>query len=494
MNPIKKLAGQTAIYGLSSIIGRLLNYLLVPIYTRIFLPGEYGVVTEFYAYTSFLIVLLTYGFETAFFRYASQHKDEKDKVFSTAFYSILLTSIVFISFIYYGSSFFASKIGYASHPEYIIYFGWILFFDAITSIVFAKLRAEERPLSFAAIKLSGIGINILLVLFWLVYCPKYLSEGNSILASLYHPGIGIGYIFIANMVASISTFVLLIYFINFKIKINFVIWKKMAKYAAPLLIVGLAGIVNENLDKILLKYLLPFTSSENIYYVGIYGACYKLSILMTLFIQAFRFAGEPFFFQHAEQKDAKELYAEVMDYFVIIGCIIFLLVLFYIDIFKYFIDEKYWSGLHIVPILLLANLFLGIYYNLSIWYKLTDKTKYGAYIALIGAVITLELNYLLIPVYGITGAAWTTLICYASMVIISYLIGKAYYKIHYNVHLIIVYILLACLFYWVGTIINNSYSEILSLIAKTALFLSYLLIVFLIEKYHLSKIRKSSSF
>ncbi len=501
MSTIKKLANQTIVYGLSSIIGRLLNYLLVPLYTRLFLPEQFGVVTEFYSYVAFLMVLLTYGFETAYFRFSSNTQNS-ETVFKTAFTSLLITSTAFLGIIYLNAQSIATLLGYNGAKSYVICFGFVITFDVISSIIFAKLRSKGKALIFAGIKIFGILVNIGLVLFLLKVCPYLLYTGkleflHQYINMIYKPEIGIGYIFAANLAASAITFVLLVPFIPSKKSsktFDFNIWKGMLKYAWPLMVVGVAGIINETFDKILLKYLLPYTLEQNMYYVGIYGACYKLSILMTLFIQAFRFAGEPFFFDYAREKDAKEIYAEVMDYFVIVGCIIFLLVTLYLDVFKHFIDQNYWNGLHVVPILLLANLFLGLYYNLSVWYKLTDKTHYGAYIAVLGSIITLELNYLLIPRIGYLGSAWATLICYGTMLLVSYLIGRNYYKVPYRVGSIVLYIALAIAIY-ASSIFIRIYFEIggyNKFILNTTLFLTYLLVVYLANKASTRRMLKVS--
>ncbi len=431
MSQLRKLASQTAIYGLSTILGRLLNYLLVPLHTRVFNTSDYGAVGELYAYVSFFIVMLTYGMETGFFRF-SQDETQKEKVFPTAFISICVSSIIFMI----GMSLFAQPIAnairYPTHPEYIIYFSLILGLDAIASIPFALLRQQNRPIKFAIVKNINIFSNILLNLYFLLLCP-YLLKTSNISLPFYYPSIGVGYVFISNLVSSIITLPLL--FTEIKhIKNGFdkVLWRKMILYGLPLLVVGLGGMVNETLDRAIMKYLLP-AGDVGMSQLGIYSANYKLSILMSLFIQAFRFAAEPFFFSHAKTTDKKTIYAQVMDYFLIICFGIFLLVTLFIDMFKYFIDTPYYEGLKVVPILLLANLCLGVYYNLSIWYKLSDQTNKGALISLIGAGITIVLNIWWIPVFGYEGSAWATFVCYFSMMVICYFMGAKYFPINYHI-------------------------------------------------------------
>ncbi|MEG1555651.1 MAG: oligosaccharide flippase family protein, partial [Bacteroidales bacterium] len=392
MASIKKLAGQTAIYGFSTILGRLLNYLLVPLHTYLFAPAQYGVVGELYAWVSLFIVILTYGMETAFFRY-SQIEQYKNRVYSTISISLLFTSTLFIALCTVFSSDIATWLHYENHPEYITWLSIIIGIDALTSIFFARLRYLMKAVRFAAIKITNILINVTLNLFFLLLCPYLLKQNMAVefVNMIYHPEIGVGYIFISNLVASVATLLLLLpEILKVKFTFDWKLWKEMFIYAFPLLILGLAGIVNETMDRVLLKNLSPPDIAQS--QVGIYSACYKISIMMTIFIQAFKYAAEPFFFNKSKDKDAKETYAEVMTVFVLICSVIFVGIMLYIDIVKYFVGIQYHVGLEVVPILLLANLFLGIFYNLSIWYKLTGQTKFGAYISIFGAIITLVLN------------------------------------------------------------------------------------------------------
>ena len=456
MSQLKKLASQTAIYGLSTILGRLLNYLLVPLHTRVFSTADYGVVGELYAYVTFFIVMLTYGMETGFFRF-SQDETVKEKVFPTAFISICVSSIVFMFCMTLFAQPIANAIRYPTHPEYIIYFSLILGLDAIASIPFALLRQQNRPIKFAIVKNINIFSNILLNLYFLLLCP-YLLKTSNISLPFYNPEIGVGYVFISNLISSIITIPLL--FIEIKqIQNGFdkVLWRKMMLYGLPLLVVGLGGMVNETLDRAIMKYLLP-VGDAGMSQLGIYSANYKLSILMTLFIQAFRFAAEPFFFAHAKTTDKKTIYAEVMNYFVIICLGIFLMVTLFIDVFKHFIGIPYYEGLKVVPILLLANLCLGVYYNLSIWYKLSDQTNKGALISMIGAGITIILNIWWIPIFGYEGSAWATFICYFSMMVICYFMGMKYYPIKYHVKNVFVFTALAMILFFVGNFCRNQFS------------------------------------
>ena len=443
MNPLKKLAGQTAIYGLSSIIGRLLNYLLVPLYTRCFSTEQYGEVTTLYAYVAFLVVILTYGMETAFFRFSQKEQDKKS-VYSTTLISLLISSSVFIILMFVNADSLAIALNFNGHPEYIQWFALIIGLDAVSSISFAKLREENKAARFALIRLLNIFINIGLNLFFIIYCPFAIKNNlpsTEFVQSIYSDSVGIGYIFIANLAATIVTNLLLLPEMlssswNFKLQL----WKKMMVFALPLMVAGLAGVTNETIDRILLSHILPSNTAAS--QVGIYGAYYKLSIIMTLFIQTFRFAAEPFFFAQEKEHNAKNIYADILKFFTIITATIFLSVMIYYDLVEQFIGEDFHNskGLVVVPVLLFANLFLGIYYNISVWFKLTEKTRFGAYFALFGAVITLALNFALIPSLGFVGSAWATLICYFSMTAASYFIGKKHYPIPYDFKRIGLYI------------------------------------------------------
>jgi len=480
LNPLKKLLKQTAIYGLSSVVGRLLNYLLVPLYTRFFLPEEYGVVTELYAYVAFLVVILTYGIETAFFRFSQREKNNR-VVYSTSLISLLVTSILFVIILFSFSENISSAIGYPSNQEYIKWFALIIGLDAISSISFAKLRALNKATRFALIRLVNIFVNIGLNLFFIIYCP-YVIENNlqslNFVNSVYSSEIGVGYIFIANLISSFITILML-----FPEMINSVwifdkkLWRKMMIYASPLLIAGLAGMTNETIDRILLKYLLP----ENINSareIGLYGAFYKLSVIMILFIQTFRFAAEPFFFAQERNANSKKVYADVMKFFIIVISFIFLIVTTFYNFFIGFLGSEYHDdrGFVVVSILLLANFFLGIYYNLSIWYKLTEKTIFGAYLSFFGAIITIALNFILIPTIGFIGSAIATLVCYFLMTFASFLLAKKHYPIPYDYNRIFLYFSLMISIFFI--LYYTNFTVIINLL----FILIYLLIVFTLEK------------
>ncbi len=484
MNPLKKLASQTAVYGLSSILGRLLNYLLVPLYTRVFSPEQYGVVTEMYAYVSFLIIILTYGMETAFFRF-SQNQSDKEKVYSTSLISILSSSVIFIIILSFFASPVANVIGYESKSNYIVWFAWIIGLDAISAIPFAKLREQKKAKTFAAYRLLNIFVNIFFNLFFIVYLPKAYTDSNNaihqIALSIYNPEMGEGYVFISNLIASAFTLLLLLpSVIKIKWAFDTVLWKEMIRYALPLLVAGLAGMTNETMDRILIKYLLP--ADISMVQLGIYGACYKVSILMTIFTQAFRFAAEPFFFAQEKESGSGKLYADVMKYFTIVGMVIFLGIMLFIDIVQQFVGEQYRVGIGVVPILLLANVFFGMFFNLSIWYKLSGQTKYGAALSVFGAALTIVLNIILIPIMGYMGAAWATLICYSSMLIASYIIGQKKYYIPYELWNIARIILMALLFYALSLFVEDYVSHGIKYIINTTFLIFYLALLFFLER------------
>ena len=484
MGILKKLASQTAIYGISSIFGRFLNYLLVPLYTYYFSAAEYGVVSEFYAYAGFFSVLLLFGFETGYFRFRDKDHTGKDIAYSTALIFVVLVNVGFFLTILLINSRLSSALNYANHPEYVLCFTLILTLDAIASIPFARLRAEDKAFRFAGIKITEILITVLLSLFFIIYCPKvYAENSQSWVSKIYFPAIGIGYIFIANLIASVFKFLLL------SPQLKGLAWGfdrklfgRMIRYSLPMVVIGFAGIINEMLDRALLKYLLPYDVQTNMKMLGIYSACYKLSILMSLFIQAFRYAAEPFFFAYSGNSDARIIYAKVLKFFVIFCVFIFLLVTLFIDFFKYFVGDEFRAGLEVVPILLLANLFLGIYVNLSIWYKLTDRTLLGAFVSLSGAVLTIVLNVWWIPLLGYVGSAWATLACYASMAIVSYLLGRHYYPVAYDVKRILGYIALGGALYFVRIELPLGTDWQQSWLLSTELIALYLLVTLLFER------------
>lgn len=480
MNPLKKLASQTAVYGLSQIVGRFVNYLLVPLHTALFDTAEFGINTLMYSYVTFFNVLLTYGMETAFFRF-SQKQDNPEQVYSTALTSLISSSLFFGLMFGVFSPQIASFINIPEHPEYVVYFTAIMALDSISAVPFAYLRQQNKALKFAIVKNINIFTNILLNLYFLMLCP-YVQKEYGTLLPMYDGNINIGYIFIANLIASIITIPLLwkeILAIR-NASFNKILWREMLVYGLPLMVVGFAGMINETLDRIIISYVYTDVQ-EGLRATGIYGANYKLSILMSLFIQAFRYAAEPFFFNHAKDNDKRHIYATVMNYFTLVCLVLFLTVTLYIDVFKHFINNRYWEGLHVVPILLLANMFLGMYFNLSIWYKLSDNTNKGAMISTIGAVITILANIVLVPIWGYTGSAWATLICYVSMAVICYAMGAKYYPIPYQVKRLMGYVGFALVLYFVAKYLPFE-TGFIKYASSAGLLLIFMVVAFLLER------------
>ena len=447
---LKKLASQTAIYGLSSMVGRFLNFLLVPLYTLQFLPEEYGVVTVLYAYVGFFAVILSYGMETAFFNF-TRKEISTEKVYSTGFFALVTTTLIFTGIAILLAPSIAEIIGYPNHPEYIRYFVLVLACDTLSVLPFALLRKQNKALKFASIKMLWIAVNVGLNLYFVYYGYRQFAVGETIF--LFDPAIGVGYIFMANLIASAFTLLFLLPEFKFaRSKPDFTLLKQMLVYAWPLILVGFAGMINELLDRIILKYLLPTDTAD--FDIGIYGAFYKISIVVTLFVQAFRFAGEPFFFEKSKDHDATATYAKVMNYFVAICGLVFLTTMLFIHQIAPLIirQEAYFSHKHaltIVPILLMANICLGIYYNLSIWYKLSEKTLLGSTVAVGGAIATIILNLILVPIIGILGSALTTLVAYGGMALAAYFMGQRHYPVPYQLSRILVYLTTAVLL-WLG--------------------------------------------
>ena len=482
MNPLKRLASQTAVYGVSSVLGRFLNYLLVPLFTYTFAPAEYGVVAELYAYMGFIAVLLVFGFETGYFRFRESGEWPPEVVYATALRFLALANGAFFLAVFVLRHPIAELLRYADHPEYIWWSAAIVAMDSVGALAFARLRAENKAMRFAVVKVLEIGVNIGLNLFFILLCRKaFAVDPNSLFGALWNPAIGIGYVFLANLAASGGKLLVLApQFRRALAGFDGALFLRLIRYSLPMVIIGFAGIINEMLDRAALKYLLPFDPQTNLAQLGIYSACYKLSILMTLFIQAFRYAGEPFFFAYAKETDARRTYATVLSGFVILCVFIFLLVTLYIDLFQYFVGAPYREGLHVVPVLLLANLFLGVYVNLSIWYKLTDHTLMGAWVALVGSAITVLLLLWWVPIFGYEGAAWTHFACYGTMVLLSYGLGRRYYPVPYDLKRVVGYVLLGVALYGLDRLLIDK-ADVAPLLAGTLCMALFLILTYWLD-------------
>lgn len=489
MNPLRKLAGQTALYGVSSILGRVLNYALVPLHTDVFEDtAQFGALTELYTYVAFLNIAYTFGMETAYFRFVSRSKDMEagQNVYNAAFTFVFSISLLLSGFIAFRADGIASMLGYAGSGNIIVWLAAILFTDAIVAIPYARLRIENKALKFAATRISAIVLTVLLNLFFLLLLPR-IHDASPILDAMYRPNLGIGYVFLANLIGNaIIPIILWRYLLEVKFSIDWKIFKPMVVYAFPILIMGLGGMVNENVEKLLLNDLLP----ENFYpdktpqeALGVYGACFKLSIFMMLAIQAFRYAGEPFFFSKAEDKSAPGLFATVMHYFNILSIIILVGVSLNLELVGtiFLRSQQYRDALWIVPFLLVAKLLYGIYLNLTVWFKLTDKTQYGTVFSLIGAVITIGGNILLIPVLGYFGCALASIACYLVMAVICYYYGQKYYPIPYNFKPTLLYMAVAIALIYLNFEFQVS-SFVLRSVINLGLALLFAVAVFFIEK------------
>jgi O-antigen/teichoic acid export membrane protein len=492
LSGLKKLAGQTMWYGVSSIAARFISYLLTPYLTStsVLQVSDYGKMSLVYAAIPLLNVLFTYGFETAYFRF-SQRKEYQNSIYSTASISLFISTIILTSLLWLFRSSLAGFAGVADEPQLIQLTIIVIALDALTTIPFAKLRQEGRPVKYAVIRICSILLNVALTVFFLSYCPKIVAtNANSWINLFYRTDVNpVTYVIIANVLSSGLTLLLLMGQIGaIKLHFNISLWKEMMIYSLPLIIVGLGGMINETFDRLMLNWWVPGSVTFKEEQVGIYSACYKLSLLISLFIQAFRMGAEPFFFKQAEGLNPQRTYARVMKFFVITVTLMFLVVTLYLPVFKYFVGKTYWAGLGVVPILLLANIFLGIYYNLSIWYKLGNKTKAGAVITLTGAAITIIINRLFIPSYGYMACAWATFFCYGSMMVISYVWGQKEYRIPYAWKKLLAYIVIVVTLFFIHkgltTLLPNL---VFSLFVASLLLLVYGWFILLVEKNEFKK-------
>jgi O-antigen/teichoic acid export membrane protein len=445
LGALNRFLKDTIIYGIAAVLPRIINFLLVRVHTDALPTNNYAENTNFYIWIALLAVLLTFGMETAFFRfYKSESK--KDTLVSTAFISIAVAALIFVIAAISFSDIFINIFDFSSDPLQLKLLIGIIALDTLMVVPFAYLRASNRPVKYALIKLINVGIIVVINLVFLKFIPEFKESGKNIpdiLNNISNSVAIVNFIFIANIFGSAISFILLLpYLLKFKWKFSLVLFKKMLSYSWPIAVAGVAYVINENLDKILIGQLIDKST------MGIYAACYKLAIFMNLYIMAFRLGAEPFFFNHSDKKNAQITYAKILNYFIIVGAFVFVGIVVFIDILKelFIKNSDYWEAIVIVPIVLLANLFLGIYHNLAIWYKLTDKTKYAMFFSLIGAFITIIINVLLIPIIGFIASAWATLFAYGSMMLLSYFIGKKHYPVPYKLKKSGSYLIAAILF------------------------------------------------
>lgn len=462
MAGLKSLAKETAIYGASSIVGRFLNYLLVPLYT-IALPassGGYGVLTNIYAWVALILVLLTCGMETGFFRFANKGEDEPMRVYSTTLLSVSIASLAFVALGLLFLDPIAGLLGYGEHPWYIGMMMIVVAMDAIQSIPFAYLRYKKRPIKFAALKLLFIFLNIALNLFYYA-----ILKGNDV-----------GCAFLFNLICTSVVMLCMISELRgFTYVLDRELLKRMLRYSFPLVILGVAGILNQVADKIIFPFVYPDAVEANIQ-LGIYGAASKIAMIMAMFTQAFRFAYEPFVFGKSKEKDSREMYAKAMKYFIIFTLLAFLIVMFYMELLRHIIERSYWDGLRVVPIVMAAEIFMGIYFNLSFWYKLIDETRWGAYFSLTGCTILILMNIFLIPKYGYIACAWAGFTGYGVAMLLSYFVGQKKYPIQYDLKAIGMYVLLAAVLYGAAEYvpIDNIYLRMAYRTVLLLLFIAYI--------------------
>ena len=450
MNQIKQLAGQTAVYGAGTILPKLLNWgILTPFYTRTFVGDDvvaFGAITELYAYVVILNVIITFGMETGFFRF-SQDKGQFKSVYTTSLLVVFILAVLFVAGIQLFIEPISEIIRYEAHTKYITWLSLIIALDCLAAIPFAKLRKENRAKRFSSLKLINVIVHISLIIFCLSIWPQlYEQNPEAWYNQLYNPELGVGYVFLVNLISSSIVFALISpEFRHIGGRLSRKILVDLLRFSMPLVVVGIAGSINEVADKIIIKFWLP--DQENaMHELSQYGAAYRVAVIMTLFVQMFRYAFEPFLFAKGKSQGTG-IYAKVMEVFVAVGLIVFLATLCYLDAVKIFLGPDYHEALDIVPIVLMANLFLGIFYSLSLWYKLTDMTKYAAILALGGTVITITGNLVLLPIFGVIGSAWAHLLCYGSMMVASYLLGQRHYKVPYNVKEIVSFVVLAVALY-----------------------------------------------
>lgn len=493
MAGIKSLAKDTAVYGVSSIVGRFLNWCLVPLYTVMFAAAEYGVVTYVYSIVALALIILTYGMETGFFRFANHERyPDPMVVYSTSLISLASTSALFLALVIVFLDPIAWALECGDHPSYIAMMAAAVVLDAFTAIPFSYLRFRRRPMRFAALKLINIGLNIGLNLFWILICPWLWAQNPSWVMWCYSPDMGIGYIFLANLISSGAMLLLLLPELRgFRWRFDSGLWREMIVYSWPLLVLGVAGIMNQTIDKILFPLLLP-DHSEAMTELGIYGANYKIAIVMVMFIQAFRFAYEPFIFAKGRERgeDRLQSYRDAMRYFVIFAMFIFLGVMYYLDILKYFISPRYFSGLKVVPVIMIAEFFFGVFFNLSLWYKLTDKTIWGMWFSLLGLAVTVVLNVVLVPRWGYMGCAAAALACYTVMMVTSWAVGRAKYPIGYNVRRLTTIFLIAMGFWGLSVVITTGH-QWLDMGLRTVLLFCFALIIVRIEKINIRQLLPS---
>lgn len=479
---LKSLFKDAVIYGLSSILGRFLNYLLVPIYTRVLIPGDYGIVTNLYAYTALLLALLTFGMETTYFRFFNRKDVDKPmQVYANALIFLVLLTTLFVvgGFVFLQP--ISDLLGYAAHTDFVAMVIVMVALDAVTSLPFARLRCEEKAWKFAGIKLSNIALNMFLNIFFLLICPVIYKHSPDSISWFYNPQYGVGYIFVSNVITSLYNVLMLRKeFRGFDFNIDRRLMSRMLRYAFPILCISVAGILNQSVDKILFPFLYA-DAQEATAQLGIYGACFKIAVIMVMFIQAYRYAIEPFIFKRSERSDVVETNAVTTLYFLIFSLFIYLLVAFYLeDIFKLLVSPAYYEGLKVVPIVMVGEMMFGMYFNLAFWFKLNDQTYWGTLFTVIGCIITITIICVFVPTYGYIACAWATVACNGVMLLMSYFVGRYRYPIPYPLRKMAIYVILTALLYVVGMYVLNA-TPLMRLVWRSLLLVVFAIAVIRIE-------------
>ena len=488
MANLKSLAKDTVIYGMTGMVSRFLNYLLVPLYTAKIsaASGGYGIITNIYGYVALIIIILTFGMETTFFRFSNKDEEDPKAVISTSLMAVTGVSALFVLLIFLMLPWLAPAMGYGDHPSYIWVMAIVVALDAVQSILYAYLRYQHRPIKFASLKFAFIILNILLNVLYFVWLPDLYKSYPEVIGKIYDPTVGVGYAFYLNLVCTgLVTLLFWKELVGIKYRVDWALLKRMLSYTWPLLLLGIVGILNQTADKILYPYIDPSPNGK--VQLGIYGAACKIAMIMAIITNAFRWAYEPFVFGKSRDKDNREAYAAAMKYFIVFTCLAFLMVMAWMDLLKYIIGHDYWEGLKVVPIVMAAEIMMGIYFNLSFWYKLTDKTIWGAVFSFIGCAVLVAINFIFVPHYGYMACAWGGFAGYGISMVLCYFVGRKYYPIDYPLKDIAIYTLLTAAIFAVYCFIDfgNSWANITF---RTALLLVFFAVMVKME--HLAPMLK----
>ncbi len=494
MSVFKKLAGETIIYGISNILPRILHYVIFTFYLtyKFSEQADYGIYLDLYAYAAMLLIVYRLGMETSFFRFATGENANLEKSYSAASQSILITSVFFTALFIIFAPQVADLLKYPDKVEYVYWFAVIIALDALSAIPFARFRIERRPIRFASLKVFNTLFTIILVVFFLDICPYLIAHGWENILGFYDPSKKLDYVFMSNLIASVAVMLLLIpQLMKIKLTLDWIFLNKMVIYGLPMALVGAAGVFNQSFSIPIIKYILGDDITQNLAAAGVYGAAAKLALIMNLFTVAYTYAAEPFFFSSSTRSDSRQLYAASARLFALFGSLFFLFILLYQDIIVFVLGPNFRSETQVLPILLMSYIFLGLYYNVAIWYKIKDKTNIGALISVGGAVITIAINFIFIPIAGVVSAAWASFVCYAFMMLAGYLLGQKYFPVPYNLGKIAYYLGFALLIFGINLLIRQFISGIYPILAiNSLLFAGFVVTLYLTENKYLRSIIK----